>query len=156
MLAQDQFSQLIAGTIELLDVREVSELQDQPLWVFVFNDHTVIELHFDAEGDRVALICSLAKPEEDGKGQIYEMLLAYNSLWQQTGGGRMSLNADTGMVELSVEVPASPLQSDSLFQVMSGFMGVALSWREVIQNCGAHADAARPSLLDDMQAVIRV
>ncbi|MGV3661133.1 MAG: type III secretion system chaperone [Prosthecobacter sp.] len=152
---RDQFSQLVTSTIELLDVLEVSELQDEPLWVFVVNEDTVIELHLDAESDRVVLGCDLAKPEDNGKAQMYEMLLAYNSLWQQTGGGRMSLNAHTGVVEFCMEVPASPLQPDSLFQVMSDFMSVALSWREVIQN-GDLSAAGRPSLLDDMQAAIRV
>lgn len=112
-------------------VEEVRQYEDNG-WAVVCGENTIIELQFDGGPGKLVFSTDLGKPEENQRLAVYEMLLTYNFLWEDTGGVKMALDRPGGHVVQLYDLDAAELDLGTLQTVLDNFTEKARFWAEVI------------------------
>ena len=60
-------------------------------WAVMFDADTTVMLDLVTEQQKLVLSIDLGRPAQESRLATYETMLAYNVLWQETGGVKMGL-----------------------------------------------------------------
>jgi hypothetical protein len=107
-----------------------------------------VELEFDATSGRILLSTEIATPEPEKRLEIYETLLNYSLLWQETGGVRMALAGHGGPAIQMVDLDTAGLQPNLLRTVLANLVDRTIIWRAFFASDGEAEvpfDALHPS-----------
>lgn len=126
-----------------LELMEVTEFDEENLWVLVRDEATVIEVDYDDVQKRIMLSTEIGQPDEARRKNIYEMLLQANYLWQETGGLRIGLDGPGGNVVQMFGASVTDLHLGQLKTILTNFIDSAKAWHEIISQGGfAEKEAA--------------
>ena len=115
--------------------------QDDTCWVLVLADETSITVEWAANPERLVLSSGLGRPVQGAELAVYETLLSYNLLWQDTGGVRMAIDGPQGEVLLIYDLFDDHLSLAELQTVVLNLSNIAAIWRDYVRK-----DAAAPAL----------
>ena len=132
MLAIEQLQQMLTELGSLMDLSAVAEFEDGTGWGLVVDEETSLTIDYDAAGARLMLSVEIAEPSTGNLLKLYEMLLVYNGLWDQTGGLSMSLDAPGGTVMMSLALGTDGLNPNKLADIVSGFLEIRQGWIEIL------------------------
>lgn len=108
-------------------------------WAVAFDADTILLLTYQAKQDKLVLSMTLATPPEGQRLAAYEAMLAYNLLWEETGGVKMALAGAHGPIVQLFELCTCALDLESLDTVLVNFALKARMWKDVIAS-GAFAE----------------
>lgn len=113
-------------------------------------DGVLYVAEYRAADDRLTLYTVIGEAFEDNAEKIYLLLLRFNGTWRTNGGLRIAIDDETDAIMLEMDVPASEVvQPVRLESICSGFVGVSMEWRKVIETAagsGIAPDTPTPSL----------
>lgn len=107
--------------------------QDEKSWLLVFSDEQSIYVEWANNPERLVLSTGLGKPVEGCQLQVYETLLSYNLLWQNTGGVRMAIDGPNGEVLLIYDLFDDQLSLSELQTVVLNISSIAEIWRDYVK-----------------------
>lgn len=114
--------------------------QDESCWLLVLEDESSITVEWTGNPDRLVLSTALGRPSENAQLSVYETLLSYNLLWQDTGGVRMAIDGPNGDVILIYDLFDDHLLVADLQTVVLNLVSIASIWRDYVQkDTSAHA-----------------
>lgn len=116
-------------------------------WAVVFDENEILSLEYDAEQSKLSLSISLGAPAVEKRLEVYQTLLCYSFLRQETGGVAMALAGPEGEAFQMFDLNAHDLSLDRLSTVVDGFMEKARVWRAYVADAGAGAPAFDASTL---------
>jgi hypothetical protein len=120
-------------------------------WAVMFDTDTTVMLDLVTEQQKLVLSIDLGRPAQESRLATYETMLAYNVLWQETGGVKMGLGGTNGRLVQMFELNTAGLDLDLLASVLEGFVAKALVWREQIaQGAGSAEALPPPNLMREM------
>ena len=151
MSSLETIHELMQEASNLLDVAEVTERIDDPSWCFILDEDTYVDVDYDEAADRLVLSISLGPVPRERQEEIFKLLLAYNMLWRETGGGRMALDPESNEAEFLVDLPAAKTDVSAFCAVFDHFVANAQDWRGIVQ---ASSTEAPP--LEDFGNALRV
>lgn len=128
-LAQMLLQELGPQTPELDAVLQENEKS----WLLVFGDEQSIYVEWANNPDRLVLTTGLGRPVEGNELQVYETLLSYNLLWQDTGGVRMAIDGPQGEIMLIYDLFDDQLSLAELQTVVLNITSIAGIWRDYVQ-----------------------
>jgi hypothetical protein len=105
----------IQGLIEAVGpqveaVQAVGQMGDTE-WAVMFDTDTTVMLDLVTEQQKLVLSIDLGRPAQESRHATYETMLAYNVLWQETGGVTMGLGpAKPALRPTRGRLPALPRQ----------------------------------------------
>jgi Tir chaperone protein (CesT) family len=135
----------------LMDLPQVTELPpEHDYWRVVAADETGIDVDLDRATGRIVLSTALGQPRAQGREALYDMLLAYNGAWRETGGARIGLDEPGGEVVLLFDLAAEGLDAGSLGAVLANLQEVAALWRRLVARGGPAAAAGDGAAADGM------
>jgi hypothetical protein len=109
-------------------------------WAVQFEDETVVQIEWADEPSRLVLSSALGQARPEMRLPVYETLLSYNLLWQDTGGVKAALAGPGGEVSLLYELFAdTALSLGDLRTVLLNFMQLTQLWAPYVKS-----DASTP------------
>ena len=151
MANAEHVSHLMAEIGPILELRGIVEICGEARWVLDLDgENAVLAEYFNAD-DRLFLTGDAGVPEPAARLVCYELLLAYNAMWRQTGGVRMAVNGEDGAVLQIADIAAEGLDATTLARVVENFVGKLGEWMEIIamdpdhHAATASGDPASPS-----------
>jgi hypothetical protein len=106
--------------------------EDEKSWLLVFADEKSVYVEWAANPERLVLSTGLGKPVEGSELQVYETLLSYNLLWQDTGGVRMAIDGPQGEIMLIYDLFDDQLSLSELQTVVLNISNIAGIWRDYV------------------------
>jgi hypothetical protein len=151
MASQEEIQALIEAVGPKVEAVQAVGQTGETEWAVVFDEDTTVLLDLVPEQRKLVLSIDLGRPEPASRLATYETMLAYNMLWQETGGVKMGLGGANGRLVQMFELNAAGLDLDLLAQVLEGFVAKALVWRGQIAQGTADAEAMpSPALMREM------
>jgi Tir chaperone protein (CesT) family len=132
MASEEHVQRLMRAIGPQLDLLEVTEFEGLGTWTLVLDEDTVLFAQLDEPGRRIVLSADVARPAEEGRLRVYELLLRYNNRWPETGGVRMALEEAAGTVVQLFDVPIADLDLSRLQGIVAGFADTLNAWREIV------------------------
>ena len=140
MQTAERVRQVLTEVGPLLELEAVTEGEDSTTWLLAIDEQTVVFVELDEANDRLMLSTPLGEPPEARRAELLETLLAYNSLWTQTGGVRMALDAPGGSVAQMFELAVGDLDASRFAAIFVQFVDISAGWRAVISGDGKSTD----------------
>lgn len=135
------------------DAEIVSVILVEPgLWAVAFSDDRSIEVEVDVANSRLTFFTDLGEPEFEDRLRIYQTLLNYNMLWQETGGLRMGVSGTGDTVYLIGDIHLPEVSEVSLQEQLSGHARMAAIWSTYVQT-GTLSDDSAPFAAGDVPLI---
>ena len=128
-----ELDQLVAQAAPLTDALEVRE-DSETSWVFAMTEEILISVDFDDTRDVVVLTANLGKPPTGNAQALYALLLEMTTLWRDTGGLRMGLDAADGFVTQVIDLSVRGLEAPRLAEALANFAELATAWRRILRH----------------------
>jgi hypothetical protein len=144
MAPQEQVQGLIEAIGPRVEAIEAVGQTGDTEWAVMLDEDTTVMLDLVAEQQKLVLSIDLGRPAPEARLATYETMLAYNMLWQETGGVKIGLGGANGRLVQMFELSTAGLDLDLLARVLEGFVAKALVWREQIARGGASDEATPP------------
>jgi hypothetical protein len=133
------------GTPEIDAVMQIEEGS----WVIQFEDEAVVQIEWADEPSRLVLSSTLGQVDPEMRLPVYETLLSYNLLWQDTGGVKAALAGPDGEVSLLFELFADALPLADLRTVLLNFTHLTRLWGAYVKS-DASAPVTAPMSSEEM------
>ena len=132
----------------ILDLAEVRQLEPDH-WVLFFDEQSAVHLEHLPDEGKAVLSAELGRALPGAEAATYQLLLQVNTLWRETGGLHMALDAGDGELTQVYDIALVGLDRDALARRVRNFATAAHGWREVIatQATSSDSSAAPPDLL---------
>lgn len=128
-----ELDRLVAQAAPMTDALEVREYSDTS-WVFAMTEETLISVDFDETRDVVVLTANLGKPAAGDEQATYALMLEMTTLWRDTGGLRMGLDAADGFATQVIDLGIAGLDASRLAEALENFTETAIAWRSILQH----------------------
>ena len=115
-----------------LELVEVTEFDEDNLWVLVVRDDVVVFVDYVPEDRRLRLTAEIGVPSPADRLQLYELMLQYNARWKETGGVRLVLDGPEGGVVQAYDLPVAGLDLHRLQNVIRNFGDMLEGWRKIV------------------------
>lgn len=126
--AQLLMSELGSGMPEEVAVSQV----EQSLWTIQFDDNSALFVQWANTPERLVLSATLGRAQAEKQLALYEILLSYNLLWQETGGVRIGMDGPQGELTMIYDVFADSLSPSALRTVVLNLANLARVWRAYV------------------------
>lgn len=137
-----------------LELAEVTEFDQDNLWVLVLRDDVVLFVDYVPEDQRLWLSAEVGVPSPADRFHLYELMLQYNARWQETGGVRLVLDGPEGGVVQAYDMPTVGLGLHHLQNVIRNFSDMLEGWRKIVATGGATQPAGaggfQPTMMGGM------
>ena len=130
--------QLMQELGPVLEPESVSQSSDTD-WGIVYDEHTIIELEYEPQGNQLALSCELGRPNADQELATLRHCLLYNYLWQDTSGVVLARSPEGSLIQL-YRIPIADLDLQLLCTIIRNFADKAATWRDIITAGGLGPD----------------
>jgi hypothetical protein len=127
---------------EAIDIVHQNAPGDWSLLVF---ETRRFDVTLDAAHGRLVLATSIGVPEPAIWGETASALLAYNLLWQQTGGAYFAQEGTQGAIRLLMQVPVAGLRAAALDTLLQGLAGTADAWADTLAQPAPSAPSPQSS-----------
>jgi hypothetical protein len=128
----------IAGLmIEELQASGLSDISlariDSGSWLATVEGNLPILVEWTDDPGRLVLSAVLGRPTIEQRMAVFETLLSYNLLWEETGGARMAINGAEGKAVLIYDLHGNHLSYVLLGTVLTNFSQLVKMWRDYVQ-----------------------
>lgn len=127
----ERIEQILIDLAEPLDL-EVLDRTEDGSWMIKFEREDPIEANYSEDRQVLCFSKDLAAPAESARATVHTMALQYNFLWEDTGGGRLSLSAPEEPMTYSVDVALPLCTLPNLKKIILNVREVAASWTAII------------------------
>ena len=146
-----QMEQLFAQIGPLMDRIEAIDQEDDDRWILALGEEQDMFVDFDQQASKLTFSIEVGQPPEELRLRAYEMLLAYNYLWEDSGGLRMALDSPEGSVVMAYDTFDLDMDVSALSALIDKLMEAAEGWRDVIADLKAsgpspESDAMGPAI----------
>jgi hypothetical protein len=107
---------------------------EESLWTVQFEDGSALSIRRADTPERLVLSASLGRAQSEQQFALYEVLLCYNLLWQETGGVRIGMDGPQGELVLVYDFFANAPSANTLRTVVLNVAELARIWRAYL--CG--------------------
>jgi len=135
-----EVNELVKGLGEKLDGLELA-FDENGLVALEIDTMPVTLMNLDEAGSLAFYGVVGLPPPEDDLSDLYHALLEANHSYAGTAGATLSINAETGDVELCKALPLVALDPDSLFAELERFVNTLEVWRKIVADYRAGAEA---------------
>ena len=157
MTTAEQIEQLMSQIGPLMDHIEAIEQEGEDRWAIGFDGDRILYIDLDESARKLTFSIDVGEPREEARERIYETLLVYNHLWEQTNGLQMSLDAPGGNVVMAYDHFQLDLDVSALASLIDDLLERAQGWRQVIsEQAGAQVASDAGQEFDPMGPAIRV
>lgn len=126
--AQMLMSELGSRMPEEVTVSQVEE----SLWTIQFEDNSALLVQWANTPERLVLSATLGRAQAEQQLALYEILLSYNLLWQETGGVRIGMDGAQGELTMIYDFFADSLSTSTLLTVVLNLANLARVWRAYV------------------------
>ena len=140
MATNEHLHHMMSQIGQQLDLGEVTEFEDENLWILAFAEDFLVEATYVEDDGRLVLAASIGIPAEGREAEIYKLLLQYNYLWEETGGARTALDASEGEAYLMLDVPVANLELPEFQACLENFKEIVPCWRAILSRSPDSAD----------------
>ena len=130
----DHLQSLMAEIGPLIDGIEAIDQEGDDYWLFAFGEQTLLQIQYDAQARKLVLFTELGAPAEENRLALYEALLSFNYLWNETGGLRMAIDGPGGSASMVLDLFVLDLDVSTLATVTENFLDTAVYWRGFMAN----------------------
>ena len=109
-------------------------------------DGLPVAINYLPEIGQIVLLGDIGTPPPERLEGLYKTLLAANHMFAGTGGSTLSLDAESGRIELCRAVHIALSDADSFYGEVENFVNTAHSWRGVVAD---YREAAAESSAHD-------
>jgi hypothetical protein len=134
--AQILMSELASGMPEEGTVSQV----DESLWTVRFEDSSALLVQWANTPARLVLSATLGRAQAEQQPALYEILLSYNLLWQETGGVRIGMDGPQGELTMIYDFFADLLSPSTLRTVVLNLANLARVWRAYVSGNDARPE----------------
>ena len=116
----------------ILELRGILEMTDGDRWVLDLDGEHAIVVEYRPADDRLFFTAEVGIPAPEARPVCYELLLAYNAMWRETGGVRMAVNGEDGAVLQIADITAGDIDSAALSAILENFIGKLVEWTDIL------------------------
>ena len=133
----------------ILELRGIVEVVDGDRWVLDLDGEHAIVVEYRPADDRLFFTAKVGIPAPEARSVCYELLLAYNAMWRETGGIRMAVNGEDGAVLQIADMAAGDIDASGLGVILENFIGKLVEWTDILSmdpdgGAGDEASADEP------------
>ena len=136
----EQIQHLMREIGPLVDAIDAIEQVGEQNWAIGFDEATWLTVDYNEQTDKLTLAIDCGPSPEQNRIKLYETLLTYNYLWEETGGLRMALDEPGGRVVLIFDVAVHGLDSATFATVVENMVTKSRLWQQSIQGVGSESD----------------
>lgn len=115
-------------------------------WELVLEGGGGIVVAYSEAARKLTFLTNLGQPEEEQRLAVYDTLLSYNGMWQETDGVRFALDGPDGAVLMLFDLFTTDLDAPTLKMVVESLIDRAAVWSAFLQGpAGADAPGADPA-----------
>lgn len=140
----DLIEALVRDMGPLVEEVEAIEQLGPHRWAIGLVDGGALSVDYSEQTGKLVLAADCGQPQEGNRLQVYETLLTYNSLWEETGGLRMALDRAGGGVVLALDLAPQALTAGLFATVVQNFAAHARLWKRAVQDLGDTMDTPPP------------
>jgi hypothetical protein len=111
---------------------------EEPSWAIQFSDETIVIIEAAEQPERLVVSAELGVAQENTELQVYEAMLSYNLMWQESGGIKIGLAGPKGALIISAELCLVGLTLMDLQLSLNHFLKITRAWSQYL----AQADQA--------------
>ena len=123
--------QLMQEIGPLIDRVMAIEWDEDSRWAIALSEETVLIVDYETEPERLVIWSEVTSIRDEGKVETLEGLLRFNALWQETGGTRMALNDQNGVL-LIYDLPLHDLHVSALAAAVENLADSCEMWRNLL------------------------
>lgn len=128
----DKVRQLLADAAKASPkIETVLEAEDGRFEIDLSDDRTILA-EFDARWGRLTLQTEIGLVPESRRLEVYEVLLGYNALWQETGGVTAALAGPDEPVLLMIAIFVFGFDADQIADLVANFAAKADVWQTFV------------------------
>lgn len=124
--------QLLAEVGPLFEEIEQIERLTEDAWLVVFDDETAIEVACDPTGRKLSFTMSLGSVPPERQAEMYQAMLTYSFLKQDTGGFHFGTDGDNGNAHLMLDVCHLELTPAELAGILATVLETGETWQDVL------------------------
>jgi hypothetical protein len=113
---------------------------EESLWTVRFEDDSALSVQWANTPERLVLSATLGRAQADQQLALYETLLSYNLLWQETGGVRIGMDGPHGELTMVYDFFEDLLPTSTLRTVVLNLANLAHVWRSYVSGNDAPPD----------------
>ena len=149
MSSSEHVRALMSEIGPIMEFSSVLKVEDEDRWVLNLDGANVIVAEYFAEDDRLFLTSDAGVPPPEARLACYELLLAYNSMWRDSGGMRMALDREDGSVLQICDVAGAGLNGEALRLVLENFIRQLGDWMQFVASVPAAEASEEPNIHPD-------
>jgi hypothetical protein len=156
MASLEESSQLLVEAAQLSEFMEVLQDGDNPRWWLTVDQERLLMIESDPESGDLVLtteVLVLADLPEETHLNVLKQALAYNALWSETGGGRMSLLGEEESLQLMVSLPEKEQEISHLCRIVNNLLERAEDWAAALSNLPADQIPQKPAGPENLMPV---
>ena len=149
--------EIISGVVTelgpLVDRLEEVTAPGEGMWGLQF-DEDAIHCELDESGQRLYLTMELGPLPEARREDVLQSLLAFNSLWKETGGVRMALDRPDGQVMQVCDIATEQIDVTKVAQIVESLLAKADAWKALLAGAETTTSASeKPQSTPDIGAI---
>ena len=144
----DELGRLLVEAAGLSGFMEVLQDGEQPRWWFCVDEERLLMAETDPHtGDLVVTteVLLLGDLPDEQQAAVLKQALAYNALWQETGGARMSLLPEDESLQLMVSLPAKEQEASRVCQLLTNLLERSDDWAAALAESATADSPQRPA-----------
>ncbi len=156
MEAHEIISQIVADLGPLVDRLQQVTTPGTGRWILEFDNEAIL-CELNSSADRLYLTMSVGPLPEARREDTLEALLAFNSLWAETGGVRLALDRPGGEILQLCDILTQGIDVTKVAHVVEALLAKAQTWKSLIAGAETTAvESAEDRDAPGMGTAIRV
>jgi len=115
---------------------------NKDLCCFLTFDELLVAIEYNQDTDRCVLSSPIGGIPEQNRQELYELLLAGNHFWKETGGATLSIDKETGLTYLLHNFSAEHTSFTAFSTILENFIKTLERWVETIAQAMRHEEIA--------------
>lgn len=127
----DTLTSLLTSAAELSEFMELSQESATARWWFTVNEEQLVMVEYNEDTRQLVFTAEVLLLDDIPEYSRYSALkhaLAYNSLWSETGGSRMSLLPEDDSLHLTVSLAEDAREEADISQLVFDLLQRADDW----------------------------
>lgn len=133
MIETHEIEAFLVETAKLLDA-EYLQRDENGNWDMAFPEREWFEIILDAERHVLTITRELEAPHEEKRANLHTLALRYNYMWDQTGGGRLSLEPAKDALVYSIDIALSLCTAEYLSKIISNMRITTTAWLDMARD----------------------
>jgi hypothetical protein len=131
-MSRQAVSALMAEVGPVGDFLAIDEYAAENLWRIAVDEQAIVEAELDEPRGVLVLSAEIAPCPAERRGELADLLLRYNQIWDATGGARLGVDGENN-IWLMQDLAAGALDVAALCESLKTFSVKAAGWREIAE-----------------------